>query len=555
MPSIPLLVVLAVLILVPVGLVALAAVSVDVPRPGGFTFDLTLANLASVVSGAVGSATINSLGIATAATVLAVAIGGYVAFVTARTDAPFGRAIYACGLIPMFLPSYVGALAWAMLGSPASGLLNVAFRDLGLGLEINVYSRVGLVLVCALFYAPYAFLLIHASMTMMNPDLEDAAAIHGGSRWRMLRSVTFPLALPAVLGSALLIFVLVLENFPVAQVLATPGNIETLPTYIYRMMGFFPSRGTEAAALAVVLVAFVVLLTLAQRRVLAKRSFTTVTGKGMRARRIALGRFRWLALVPVLLYFVASIVLPLGALLVTSLRTSPFMPSFSSLLRPGALDGSAFGTVFADAQFWSSTVNSVIVAVAAALGGTVLSFAVAYVVYRTSARARAQLEAISMLPLAIPALVLGMGILWTWLLIPLPLYGTLGLLVVAFLGVQMPQGLRSVAASIRSTDRDLEDSAVVHGRSRVRAVLGITVPLMKVALSSTFLLLLMLSMRELTVPLLLYTRDTTLLSVAIFDRFENGGGSQSAAAISLVYCLLMFVLAYLPRRFGQKANA
>lgn len=546
----PLLAVLGLLIVLPAGFVVIAAFSEEVPRPG-FDFRFTFDNLRVLGSEAVRSGAINSVVIAVCSTLLACAIGGFLAFVTARTDVPGRRLIAAFAVIPMFLPSYVGALAWAMLASPSSGLLNTAARDVGLGVEVNIYSHVGMIFVCGLFYAPYSFLLMHAAMSMMNPDLEDAATVHGGSASRMLRSVTFPLALPALVGSALLTFVLVFENFPVAQTLATPGGIDTLPTYIYRMMGAFPSRGTEAAALAIVLVSFVVLLTWGQRRILAGRSFVTVTGKGMRARRISLGKLRWVAASLGGLYFLAAVVLPLGALLLTALRTSPYMASFGDLLEPGALNGGAFGEILSDDAFWAAARNSVSVSVGAALIGTALAFIVAYTVYRTSSRARAVIEVISMTPLAIPAIVLGMGLLWTWLVLPLPLYGTLWLIMIAFLAVQMPQGLRSVAASIRSTDRDLEDSAVVHGANRPRAVIAVTVPLMKVSLASSFLLLLVLSMRELTVPLFLYTSDTSILSILIFDRFTNGGASQEAAAISLIYCGLMAILAYLPRRIGD----
>ncbi|MGW0179183.1 ABC transporter permease subunit, partial [Nocardia sp. NPDC003345] len=154
--------------------------------------------------------------------------------------------------------------------------------------------------------------------------------------------------------------------------------------------------------------------------------------------------------------------------------------------------------------------------------------------------------------LAIPAVVLGMGLLWTWLVLPVPLYGTLAVLVVAFLAVQAPQGFRGVAASIMATDRDLEDSAVMLGAGRTRAVARITVPLMKVSLLSTFLLLLMLSMRELTVPLFLYTSETEILSIAIYDAFENGGALRQAAAMSVIYTAFMFVLSYIPRRLARQ---
>lgn len=554
LPPVPLLIILAILILVPAAFVLLAAFSTDVPRPGNITFDLTWENFTALASPAILGGALNSVVIALLGTLVALIIGGTLAFLTARANIPFKPFVYMIGLIPMFLPSYVGALAWAMLASPQAGLLNIAARDLGLPGLVDVYTIPGIVLVCGMFYAPYAFLLMHSAMTLMNPDLEDAAAVHGGSPRSILKSVTFPLALPAILGSGLLVFILIFENFPVAQALATPGGIDTLPTYIYRMMNAFPSQGNQAAALATVMVLFVVLLTWAQKKALAGRSYTTVTGKGVRARLFSLGRMRWVMFALALVYFLAAIVLPLLALFVTSIQTSPFTSSIGDFFRAGATDFAAYGRVFTDGRFWSATGNSLVVSVLAALFGTIMAFVTAYLVYRTTARGRGLLEGVSMIPLAIPAIVLGMGLLWTWLVMPIPLYGTLWVMVIAFLAVQAPQGLRSVAASIRSTDRDLEDSAVVLGVRRSRAIGYVTIPLMRTALASSFLLLLMLSMRELTVPLFLYTRDTEILSIFIFERFETGGARQDAAAISLIYCALMFVLAWLPRRLGRGLN-
>jgi iron(III) transport system permease protein len=235
----------------------------------------------------------------------------------------------------LFLPSYVGALAWSMLGSPAAGLVNVAFRDLGIPLSIDMYTLTGLVVVLGMYYAPYAFLLVHSAFSMMNPDLEDAAHVHGGSMRKVLSGVTFPLALPAILGSGLLVFTLIFENFPVAQTLGSPGGIETLPTFIYRLMNAFPAVATRRAALAVVLVAVVLGATLLQRWLISRRSYTTVSGKGVRARRVPLGAWRWPVVAVALVYLVAAIVAPLGALLLTAIRTSPVMLSFRELTEPG----------------------------------------------------------------------------------------------------------------------------------------------------------------------------------------------------------------------------
>lgn len=540
------------LILIPAGFVLLAAMTGSVPRPGNISFSPTLDNFSVLGVPEVRKAFANSMVMALAATLLAAVIGGGLAFLAARTDIRLSKFVYLVGLMPMFLPSYVGALAWSILGSPNAGLLNIGLRDLGLPAFVDMYSMPGLVMVFAIYYSPYTFLMVHAALSLMSPDLEEAAQIHGASTRTMLRRISFPLALPAVLGSAILTFTLIFENFPVAQVLGTPGGVDTLPTFIFRLLNATPSRGNESAAIAVLLVAVVIIATMLQNRVIAKRSYTTVTGKGIRNKKIALGSWRTPAFVLVIVFFLLSIVLPLLALVVTAGQTSPYMSTLGALFEPGGFDLGIIGEVARSADFLSSTSNSVIVSLVAASAGTVLAFLCGYTVYRTKVRGRRLIEGISMVPLAIPAVVLGMGLLWTWLVMPIPLYGTLAVMAIAFVAVQSPQGFRGIASSIMQTDRDLEDSAVMLGASRTRAILAITVPLMKVGLLSTFLLLLMLSMRELTVPLFLYTTDTKILSITIYDAFENGGALRSAAAMSLLYCLFMFILSYIPRRLAQR---
>ncbi|MGJ9422457.1 ABC transporter permease [Aeromicrobium sp. CF3.5] len=552
LPSGLMLVVLIVLIVIPAALVVLAAVSSDVPRPGNINFDLTIENFGIFGDPQTRTAFLNSLIIGVVATLLACTIGASLAFLAARSDIPVPKFVYLIGLMPMFLPSYVGALAWSILGSPNAGLLNIAQDDLGTNLPLNLYSIPGLIFVFAVYYSPYTFLLVHGAMSMMSPDLEEAAQVHGAGSRRMLRLISFPLATPALIGSAILTFTLIFENFPVAQVLGTPGGVDTLPTLIFRLLNTTPTRGNESAAIAVVLVAVVLLATWLQQRALAKRAFTTITGKGVRQKKVALGKARIPVLLAVLAFFTISIVLPVTALVVVSGQASPYLTSLSQLTQPGGLDFGSFGDVLASGSFREAAANSVLVSVIAASLGTALAFLCGYLVYRTKVSGRSLVEGVSMVPLAIPAVVLGMGLLWTWLIMPIPLYGTLAVLVVAFLAVQSPQGFRGVASSIQAMDRDLEDSAVMLGANRTRAVTTVTIPLMKVGLLSTFLLLLMLSMRELTVPLFLYTSDTEILSIAIYDAFENGGALREAAAMSVIYTAFMFVLAYIPRRLARQ---
>ncbi|MCC3301768.1 ABC transporter permease [Arthrobacter sp. zg-Y895] len=550
-----LLVLLVILVILPMALVVLSSFTSETPRPGNISLrGLTMGNYVSLFTAGVGQATINSLLVGLGSSLIALVTGAFLAFITARSDVRARRFLYFVGFLPMLLPSYVGALAWGILGAPNAGLLNTLARDLGFGNVVNIYGLGGLIFVLGLYYAPYAFLLIHSSFSLMNPDLEEAASVHGAPLSQVMRRITFPLATPAILGSLILVFTLTVENFPVSQIIGGAGGVDTLPTYIYRLMNSAPSRGNEAAAVAVCLVLVVLAVTMLQRRMLAKRNFTTVSGKGIKPRKVSLGKFRTPALLLGIVYFVLSAVLPLLALLTVALHDSPYISTLTKMFEPGVLTLSTFVDAFTSDIVLKATANSIIVGICAAIIGTALCFILAYVVNRTKLPGRQLLEYIAMLPLAVPSIVLGLGLLWTWLIMPIPIYGTLALMVIAFTAAQLPQGFRGIAGSILQIDRDLEDSAVMHGANRVRAVSKVTLPLMRVGLTSTFLLLLMLSMRELTVPLFLFTTDTRLLSIVIFDDFDNGV-LQRSAAISILYSLVLLVISLLARRFGAKQEA
>jgi iron(III) transport system permease protein len=545
------LIILAVLVLFPVGFVLLAAFTDTSPGPGSLgEASFTITNFKVLFTGSALSAMLNSALVGLGSSILALIIGSGMAFLAARTNVPGRKLIYFFGIAPLFLPALVGALAWAQLGSPASGFINVVARAVGIPDLFNIYTFGGLIFVLGLYYAPYTFLMVHSALSLMNPDLEDAASLHGAPLTKMLRTITFPLVMPAIVGSGILVFALTVENFPVAQVIGVPGQIDTLPTLIYRLMNASPSRQNAAAAIAVVLTVLLMVVVFVQQRTVAKKQYTTVSGKGVRARRVPLRR-RWPAAIAAWVYFLLAVVLPIGALLISALQTSPYLGQLSQLFEPGALSFWSMGQTLQDAEFWHVLQNSVIVGLGTAFIGTALCFALSYTRYRTNAWGRKWLEYIAMLPLAIPAIVLGLGLLWTWLTLPIPVYGTLIVLVIACIAVFIPQGYRGVSSSIVQLDKDLEDSAIMLGARRPKAISFVTVPLLRVGLSSTFLLLLMLGMRELTAVLFLFTSDTRLLSIAIFDAYDNGS-FQQAAELSLLYIVVIGILAVLARRLGAK---
>jgi iron(III) transport system permease protein len=393
-------------------------------------------------------------------------------------------------------------------------------------------------------------MLVHSSLSMMNADLEEAAAVHGASLPRMFRTVTMPLAMPALLGSGILVFALSMENFPVAAVLGNPAGIDTLPTYIFRLMASAPAQANAAAGIAILLTAGLVIITVAQQWIVNRRKFTTMTGKGARPRQIPLRAWRWPATIFALVYFALSVALPMLALLLAAMQDSPYLTSMGQLF-DGGLTLDRILEVASAPDFLTSLTNSVIVAVVAALAGTTLNFASSYIRYRTTSRLGGLLEQISTAPLAIPSIVLGMGILWTWLSLPMPVYGTLVILMIACISVALPQGYRSISSSMLQLHSDLEDSAVMLGAKRSRAIVNVTVPLMRVGIVSTVLLLLMLAMRELSASLFLFTSNTRILSILVYDKFENGQ-TTTAAAISVLFVIVIAALAITAQLLGSR---
>ncbi|TDE13484.1 ABC transporter permease [Jiangella asiatica] len=548
LPTGALLAVLAVLVLLPIGMLVYASVTDAVPRPGAVTGALTFSHFSELLSGANASAAANTLILGLAGTALSMAIGGFLAWAAARTDVPGKAMVQLSGIIPLFVSSLVGAVAWSTLASPGQGYLNIVFRAIGVPIELNIYTLPGIAFVFGLYYAPYSFMLIYGALSLMNPELEEAAKVYGASGRRTARHVTFPLVKPAIAASAVLTFGLIVENFPVPTLLGTPGGIDTLPSFIYRLMNAAPPQSNLAAAIGVGLTVIVLLILVVQRRMLAKRRYTTVSGKGFRPRVIELGRWRWAVFALCASYITLAVILPLAALLQMSMRSQPFISGVGDFFDVSVFGFQQFTAVLNDSTFQDAFRNSMIVGLLVMLAGGVLHSTMAFIVHRTRLPGRKLVEYIAMAPLAMPAVVLSLGFLWAWFLLPVPLYGTLLILVLAYVVRFMPQGYSSVSTSLQQIHPDLEDSAYTSGAGPVRSATTITFPLIRASVVSSALMLLILSMRELSAAVFLFTSQTRVLSIVIFD-YMDGGVFARAAAASILYSLVLGAIALLARRY------
>ncbi|AKS36473.1 hypothetical protein AFA91_19350 [Mycolicibacterium goodii] len=535
------------------GTLLVAAFTDSPPRPGAPLGSFTLENLVALTSVGNRAALMNTVIIGVCATVLALAIGATLAWISARTDVPLRGLVQLAAIMPMFTSSLVGALAWSLLGSPEQGYLNIVLRGVGLPDLVNIYSLPGIIFVAGVYYSPYTFLLVHAALSLMNPELEEAAYVHGAKFRDVVTNVTLKLAMPALLGAGTLTLVMITENFPIPQVLGSPQGIQTMPTQIYQLMAMAPSRPNEASAAGAGLLVLTGVLVYVQRRVLASRDFTTVSGKGFKPTRQKLGVWRWPALSLAVLYAFVAVVLPTFALLQSAFRNNPYTRDVAAMFAPNSFSMNNFRDVLMSDDLHSSLLNSLMIGLGTAVVGGAIYLLLGYYVHRTKGSGSRTFSYVAMWPAAVPALVIGLGYLWSWSGVSI-VYGTLAILILGFIGHLLPQGFQSISSSLIQVHSDLEESAQVSGASRLRAAWEILVPLIRTGVVSTMLLLFILSMREISVAIFLFTSKTQPLSVAIYNTWETGR-LPPVAAMSLIYIAVLVVLTMVSRRwFGVESD-
>jgi len=536
------------LVLSPIAMLIYGAFRTAPPMAaGGFT----LANFAVILSGNYLEAFWNTIVVGVGTAVGCTVLGTALAWLVFRTDVP-GRNVLAILITSSFyFPSFLTAEAWVTLLEPKSGMLNNLFRLVVphfAGLDIHTLG--GIVWVATLAYLPYTFLFLAAPLQSIDPSFEEAAAISGAKRARVVFTVTLPLVSYAILSGALLTFILAVGLFGVPAVIGMPSQIYVLATKIFQLLEFYPSNYQVAAALSVMLMVLTVAAVWLQRYLVGRRTHTSITGKAYRPRSMPLGRMRWPAFAICILYFTLAVLLPLFALLYLSFtRFYTGMLDFSHLTWDHYYQ-ILFVYPITGRAFWNSFVLS-------SVGATIaigLCTLVSYMVIKGSGRFRGLLETVTMMPSAVPGLVIAVGLLWAY--IRSPIYGTMLILLVSYVTHYLPQGFRIISSNLVQMDSALEESARVAGASWLMTLKDIVVPLIRPALISGWLLLFVAFFRELSSAVLLYTNGNEVLSVAIWDLSQNGNlGMLSALAILMLIVVYALFFAIQSIGAGMARNA
>jgi len=479
-----------------------------------------------------------SLYVGVGVTALATLIGVPLAWLTVKTDMPGRRFIETMAILPFFTSAFIGALAWVSLGNPTNGLLK-----LWLGLPINIYSMEGIIWVTGLYMAPYMYLFSASALRNLDTTFEEASFMARGGLFRTLTRVTFPLILPALLSGMSLVFVISMDIFGVAAILGFPAKISILATEVYVHASLVPPNFGRSTVSGLTLIAITALLVHLQYRYLRGRSYAVVAGRGFRVKIYPLGRWGYVALAVCLLYALVAVVLPMLVLVKNSLQIYP-TPRFT------AWTLNNWASVFAAGDLRNTLLRSLYLSLFGASLCVLLTAVIAHVVNRGRAPGRRLLEQVSSLPVGMPGIVFGLGVMWAY--ITWPIWGTVWILVLAYLTMFMPYGVRALGANLTQIHPELEESSRVHRGSWLRTFARIVVPLLRSGIYSTWIMLFIIFIREISTAVLLTSVNTQVFPVLIFWQWTGGEFNLVSAGALLLSGIILSVIALF--RWGFKVD-
>jgi iron(III) transport system permease protein len=540
--------IVAVLVLYPVFYLLQAAFDIgdpDVRPPTAYGFDnfVGLLRYPQIL--------LNTLTVSVAATAMALLIGFVMAWILARTNVPGRRTFEQLMTVPYYLTPLLGALAWSMLGQPESGFINQVWRALaGSGHVIDINTPYGIAWVMALFEGSVAFVMIAAVMKSMDPSLEEASQVMGASRLRTMLRVTLPLVIPGMLGAAIFVFAEMLGSFAVALVLGLPNRYYVVTTAIYQLLQQYPPRIPLAAAMGVSLFVVMFVMLYIYRRIVTAGSYVTITGKAFRPRVADVGRLRYVLLAVCVVYLLAAVALPVATLLYASVQKI-------AVAFPGADNFTLnnFRTAMSMNAARSALGNSLMLGVGTATIGVVLMGLIAWLIYRSRLPGAGAIEYVVMFPQAVPRLIFALGMMWAWVMFPIPIYGTMWILLIAYLTVFLPLGVRTISGVMLQIDKSLEECAQMCGASWGFRIRTVTVPLLWPGLIAAWVLLFIASVRELGASILLMGPHSKVVTPTIVESWF-GTASELTATLAMIQPVViaaaMIVMIAVTRRLGAQ---
>ncbi len=489
----------------------------------------------------------NTLLVACISTVFAVIFGFIMAWILTRTAIPGRERLERLMELPYYMTPLIGALAWGVLLGPKTGLINQLWRSTGMDSDaFNIYTPWGIAWVMALFEGTVAFVMISASMKSMDPSLEESSRVMGASKLRTMMKITIPLVTPGILSATIFVFAEMLGSFAAAFVLGIPGRFYVVTTSIWQAALSYPPDYGRAAALGLSLFGAMVITLGIARLIMRHGTYTTITGKAFRPRPMDIGAWKYPLLALAWGYIFVAVALPLAALTLTSFQ------QFATVIIPQMkFTLGNFETAVQMGSLGPAFINSMILGVSVATIGVPIIGIMAWIIYRSTMPGRVVMEYVAMVPAAVPRLVFGLGLLWAWINIPIPLYGTLWLLGIAYFTVFLPLGLRTIAGVVLQIDKSLEECARVCGASWTYQMRSVTLPLLRPGLIAAWLLLFIASVRELGASIFLMGPHSKVIGPSIVNSWLTAS-SELSAAMALIQTVMVFIAVAIMFRIARR---
>ncbi len=486
-------------------------------------------------------ALLNSVKIALGTTLLSTVIGVFFAWLVARTDLPFKRAMKALFLVPFMLPSFIGALAWKILLSPRSGYVNKLLMA-AFGLDkapIDILTLGGIIAIETMYLFPFVFLQVTGALERMDPTLEESARISGAGLWKITTRITLPLVMPSILAGGLLVCLYSLSHFGVPAILGTEKGIYNIPTKIYERIyasgGSFGAIRTGTILSTILVIAAALILKL-QDLLLKKGQFQVIAGKSMRPVLLKLRGLKWPLLAVSVVYILITVVMPTVTIfLVGGLKTYGLPIAAQNMTWRNYTQ--IFKWKMTLDAIWNSLYLSLGAAFVTMLAGTMIS----YVIVKMKPKGKFILEFLGVLPFSLPGTVIAIGVILTWSgRFGVNLYNTPWIIFVAYVARYMAFSLKSNSAALSQVSDSLEEASRACGATHFQALKDIVVPLIRPGMISAFFLIFLPALRELTTSVLLYGPTTRTIGVAIYALNEDGE-TVRAAALAAVALIIIFV--------------
>ena len=494
---------------------------------------------------------VNSVVFATGTAAFSLVVGTALAWMNERTNTPFKGLFFSLALVPLIIPGILFTISWIMLASPKIGIFNLLLQR-WFGTDyvfFNVYTMWGMIWVDGLHYSPMAFLLMTAAFRSMDPALEESASMSGANLWQVVRRVTLALSWPAIFATLLILFVRAIESFEVPALLGMPGGVFVFTSAIFEAIHRYPSQVGLAAAYGVTLLAITSIGIYFQSRLSASgHRYSTVTGKGFRPRRIDLGRWRYLTAAIFIVYFLLIVASPLLVLIWSSIQKYYSVPSMAALQNL-TLDPYRF--ILNHPTFGRAIWNSLLLCLGSATIIMLVTSVICWMVVKTKIPGRWLLDNLASLPIVFPGLVLGLSIMVFYLNFNIGIYGTIWILLLAYVTRFMPYGIRYNTASMVQIHKELEESAAMSGARWGSMFVRVVLPLLKPGLVAGWIYIAIVSLRELSSSILLYSPGTEVVSVMIWELWENGQYVE-LSALGVMLIVLLFILVQVAQLAGSK---